>query len=330
MKRWSLIAAAAALMLGLSGLAYGQQHYVLSLSTWGSPKHPQVTQFVPMFVKLVEKRSHGQIKFRVFQGGELVKEKFVSTAIPQDTADISLSVLERWSSRVPDFEIFGSPLWSWSMTKTLHDLVPGKPVFDYLAKQLQGQGAVLLAAFDIGPPVFVTNFKVRKPGDLKGHTIRVYSKGTAQIVQTLGGAPATIGVGEVYTALQRGTVDGAIGGLGGAVGLKYYEVGKYMFSPMGALGSLINGYVMSKQKFDSLPPNLQKVIVKSANEARNHAQKALISIYSKQLKEVKKAGKNVYALKPHGALWNQWSAAIAPLVKKGKAEYPAKLVKMVQ
>jgi len=329
MKRLSSIVAALALAVGLSGAAYGQKHYVLSLSTWGSPKHPQVTQFVPMFVKLVEQRSHGQITFKVFQGGELVKEKFVSTAIPQDVADISLSVLERWSSRVPDFEILGSPLWTWPMTRTLTDMVPGRPVFDYLNKQLKGQGAIMLAALDIGPPVLVTNFKVRKPSDLKGHTIRVYSRGTAQIVQTLGGAPATIGVGEVYTALQRGTVDGAIGGLGGAVGLKYYEVAKNIFSPMGVLGSLVNGYVMNEQKFDSLPPNLQKVIIDSANDARNHAEKELISIYSKQLKQVRKAGKDVYALKPQSELWTQWHNAIEPLIEKAKSEYPKQLVNML-
>ena len=144
-------------------------------------------------MKEVEQKSHGQITFKVFEGGELVKEKFVSTAIPQDVADISLSVLERWSSRVPDFEILGSPLWTWPMSKTLTDMVPGKPVFDYLNKRLEGQGAIMLAALDIGPPVVVSNFKVRKPSDLKGHTIRVYSRGTAQIVQTLAGLPRPSG-----------------------------------------------------------------------------------------------------------------------------------------
>lgn len=330
MKKRLSIVAALALAFGVSGAAHAQKHYVLSLSTWGSPKHPQVTQFVPMFVKEVEKKSHGQITFKVFEGGELVKEKFVSTAIPQDVADISLSVLERWSSRVPDFEILGSPLWTWPMSKTLTDMVPGKPVFDYLNKKLEGQGAIMLAALDIGPPVVVSNFKVRKPSDLKGHTIRVYSRGTAQIVQTLGGAPTTIGVGEVYTALQRGTVDGAIGGLGGAVGLKYYEVAKNMFSPMGVLGSLVNGYVMNKKKFDSLPPDLQKVIIASANDARNHAQSQLISIYSKQLKQVRKAGKDVHALKPQGEEWKQWHKAIEPLIKKGEGEYPKQLVNMLR
>ena len=47
MKRMWSIFATLALAIGLSGAAYGQKHYVLSLSTWGSPKHPQVTQFVP-------------------------------------------------------------------------------------------------------------------------------------------------------------------------------------------------------------------------------------------------------------------------------------------
>lgn len=328
MKRFTTVAATLLLAAALPLSATAAQ-YTLTLSSWGSAKHPQVTQFVPLFVKLVEKNSHGRIKLRVFSSGELVKERFVTTAIPQGTVDISLASLDLLSALVPDAGVFGSPMWGWSMTKTRDDLVPGKPVFEYFQKELAAHNTMLLAGFDVGPTVLVTRFKLQKPSDMKGHTIRVYSKSTGDIIKALGGAPATIGVGEVYTALQRGTVDGAIGGLGGAVGLKYFEVGNYMFSPNGALGTAINGYVMNLKKFESLPPDLQKVIVNSANEARNHAQNYLINIYDKQLAYVRSKGKGVTKLKIGSPTWKAWRHAIEPLVAKDRAHYPAKLVDML-
>ncbi|MGH2510833.1 MAG: hypothetical protein ACRDHZ_26005, partial [Ktedonobacteraceae bacterium] len=134
----------------------------------------------------------------------------------------------------------------------------------------------------------------------------------------------------VYTALERGTVDGALGGLGGAVGLKYYEPVKHMFAQMGVLGVDINGYVMNKKKFDELPTDLQKVITRSATDARNHCQEAFINEYSKELDQVRKAGKDVYVLKQNSPQWDQWRKAIAPLLKKQASEYPQKLVKLIR
>ena len=55
----------------------------------------------------------------------------------------------------------------------------------------------------------------------------------------------------------------------------------------------------------------------------------LISIYSKQLEQVHKAGKDVYALKPQGEEWKQWHDAIKPLIKKGETEYPKELVNLL-
>ncbi|MGA7802004.1 MAG: TRAP transporter substrate-binding protein DctP [Gammaproteobacteria bacterium] len=328
MKKSVSLAALLALVLALPATVRAHP-YVLSLSTWGSPKHPQVTHFVPEFVKLVERRSHGRIKFRVFSGGEMVKQRFVPTAIPQDTVDISLTTLDSWAGRIPETSILTSPLWTWSMQDALHGLVPGKPVFDYFQHKLEAQDARMIAMFDIGPPVLVTNFQLRNPSDLKGHTMRVYSKGAGLVMQTLGAAPATIGVGEVYSALQRGTVQGAMGGLGGAVGLKYYEVSKYTFAPMGALGTMIHAYVMNESKFESLPPDLQKVVMESATQARNDAQRYLISSYGSMLNTIRDHGVDVYELHRGTSQWKKWRAALEPLTKKSEHAYAPKLVKMV-
>jgi TRAP-type C4-dicarboxylate transport system substrate-binding protein len=329
MRKSKLLTAALAATLVLP-LAAQAERYRLSLSTWGSPKHPQVTQFVPKFVELVEEKSDGRIRMRVFEGGEMVKQQFVATAVPQGTVDISLTTLDNWSGRIPEVTALASPLWTWSMERARDELVPGKPVFDYFDSKLKDTGAMMIAMFDIGPPVLSANFDISKPEDMKGKTVRVYSKGAGQMMQALGAAPTTIGVGEVYSALQRGTVDGALGGLGGAVGLKHYEVTGRMFAPMGALGTLVHAYVMNKQNFEALPPDLQKVVMDAAAEARNQAQQHMIDSYDELLGVVREHGKQVVKLEEGSEQWNAWRAAQAPLIKQARAAYPPKLVEMIE
>lgn len=330
MKRSLTLATALAVAGLLAAAPASAKTYRLSLSSWGSPKHPQVTQFVPQFTKMVTKKSDGRIRFRVFEGGEMVKEEFVATAVPQDTVDISLTVLDTWAGRIPDVSITTSPLWTKSMEETRDQLLPGHPIFDYFDKQLRSQGAVLLSIFDIGPAVVTTTFKLEKPSDLRGKSLRVYSKGAGRVIQALGGSPVTMGVGDVYSALQRGTVDGAMGGLQGTVGLKYYEVGKELFVPNGALGTLIHAYVMNKEKFESLPPDLQKIITESATAARNHMQQYIIDKYGAFIQVVADHGVPVKQLHKGTPEWGEWQKALSGLAQEAEKTYPAPLVKLIR
>jgi TRAP-type transport system periplasmic protein len=301
----------------------------LSISTWGSPKHYQVEEFVPLFEKLLQEKSGGEIRTRTFAGGEMVKQQFVATAIPQGTVDISLTTLDNWSGQVPDVSILTTPLWTKSMEWTRDNLKSGNAIFDYFDARLREHGAVLIAMFDIGPPVLSANFDIAAPSDLSGKAIRVYSKGAGLVMQAVGASPTTMGVGDVYSGLQRGTVDGALGGLGGAVGLKHYEVARTMFVPNGVLGTLIHAYVMNKDKFESLSPELQRVVIDSAQEARDHMQQVAIDSLSSLLDEVRKNGNTVTIVEPGSEQWSAFQAALEPLAAESRAAYSPEIVQLV-
>lgn len=301
----------------------------LSISTWGSPLHPQVAEFIPAFTEALKEKSDGEFRLRVFQGGEMVKQEFVPTAIPQGTVDISLTTMDTWSGRIPEVTILTTPLWDKSMDWTLENLVPGNPVFDYFNNKLQEQGTVLLSMFDIGPAVISSRQSIKVPDDLKGKSIRVYSRGAGLVIQELGGSPITMGVGDVYSALQRGTIDGAMGGLGGAVGLKHYEVTDYMLAQSGVIGSLIHAYVMNKQKFDRLSPELRDALLDAVAEARGHMQEQLISIYDQQVQEVRDAGSTVTNLDPTSPEWDKWINALSDFTAQARQDYPADLTELI-
>jgi TRAP-type C4-dicarboxylate transport system substrate-binding protein len=301
----------------------------LSLSTWGSPKHPQVSEFVDRFVKAVEQKTKGEVRFRTFSGDEMVKQQFVATAVPQGTVDISLTTLDTWSGRIPEVSATVSPLWPFTTQMARDKFLPGHPVFEYFNGRLKQNGAIMLTMFDIGSPVVSTRMKIAGPEDIAGKTIRTYSKGASELLQAVGASPVTIGVGDVYSALQRGAVDGALGGIQGAVGLKHYEVTKYVMVPNGLFGTLVHAYVMNKNKWDSLSPEVRKVLQEAATEARNHSQDFMLNSYGKFVQVFRDKGLEVTEIKPGSDAWKQWQAKLGGLASRDRQRYPAELVKLL-
>lgn len=322
-----LCAAALASVLTVGGGAGAAER--LSLSTWGSPKHYQVAEFVPLFEEKLEQKTDGEIRLRTFEGGEMVQQQFVSSAVPQGTVDISLTTLDNWSGRIPDVGILTTPLWDKSMEWTRDNLKPGHPIFEYFDAKLREEGAKLLTLFDIGPPVVSANFEVAGPESFSGKAIRVYSKGSAEVIQAVGGAPTIMGVGDVYSALQRGTVQGALGGLGGAVGLKHYEVTDNMFVPNGVMGTLIHAYVMNLDRFESMSPEHQQAILEAAGEARDHMQQVAIDELESLLDEVRAAGNTVTVVERDGELWNAFAGKLEPLAEQAKTAYSKEVQELV-
>ncbi|HRY07730.1 MAG TPA: TRAP transporter substrate-binding protein DctP [Hyphomicrobiaceae bacterium] len=321
MHRVSVFIATA--LVACTAMAVSASAQRLTLSSWGSPKHYQVAEFVPLFEKLLKEKSGGKIKLNTFEGGEMVKQQFVATAIPQGTVDISLTTLDNWSGRITDVGILTTPLWNKSMTWTLENLKPGKPVFDFFDAKLRKEGAVMIAMFDIGPPVVSANFEFTGPDSFKNKSIRAYSKGAAEVLSALGAAPTIMGVGDVYSALQRGTVQGAMGGLGGAVGLKHYEVTTDMLVPNGVMGTLIHAYVMNKERFDGLSPELRKAVIDAATEARDHMQSFAIKKFDSLIDEVRTKGDRVTVVPPGSEMWNEYAKRLEPIAVAAKKTYSA-------
>ncbi len=328
MKRWATGFAVMVLALA-GGSAAAAQSYTLTLSTWGTPNHPQVRVFVPRFMELAEKESGGRLKFKYFPNGMMVKEAFVDTALPSGTVDISLTTMDNWAGRAPAVGVTTTPLWPYTMAQDKAELEPGKPLFRYFDSLLEKSNTRILALFDIGPAVLSTGFPLRTPAEIKGRVIRAVSKGSAEVLRALGASPVVLSVGDVYSALQRHTIDGAFSGLGAAAGLKYYEVSKYLMGTNGLTGAFINGYVMNLAKFNSLPQDLQKVLLDAAAKARDETQDALIKAYGEDLKKIAGHGVEVYVPQPGSKEWSAWQSALAGFKAQSEKSYPPELVKLL-
>jgi TRAP-type C4-dicarboxylate transport system substrate-binding protein len=99
---------------------------------------------------------------------------------------------------------------------------------------------------------------------LEGQKIRVWSKETSDLVSTVGATPVTVAYKEVYSALEKGVVDGALSGLVSGISQKWFEITK--FATIWNFAFPPDFAVVNLDAFNELPPDLQKLVLDTGEE----------------------------------------------------------------
>jgi len=100
---------------------------------------------------------------------------------------------------------------------------------------------------------------------LNGKKIRSFGADIPKIFEAIGAVPVSVGFGDIYEAVQRGTLDYSFINRGNINAIKVYEVGKYSCGPvMSIVGHLI---VIGQKTWDSLPPDIQQIMIEEAEKA---------------------------------------------------------------
>jgi TRAP-type C4-dicarboxylate transport system substrate-binding protein len=115
-----------------------------------------------------------------------------------------------------------------------------------------------IASFAFSSQYLWSKFLVNSLDDLKGKKVRIFAKSQADFFQALGAEPVSIPLAEVYTALERGTVDAVVTGPESGAGLKLNEVVGHVTDLQLGVGA---GFVVvSRRSWDTLPADLKKVV----------------------------------------------------------------------
>jgi TRAP-type C4-dicarboxylate transport system substrate-binding protein len=203
----------------------------------------------------VEKRTNGRVKINFFPGSTLLGPPQMYDGVVKGIADVGWSFLSYTRGRFPLFEVVDLPLGyktGYTASKMANELYR-----KFKPKELDD--AKLMYLFAHGPGLMVTNRPVYKLEDLKGMKIR--STGlSAKIVQALGGAPVGMPIAEAYDALMKGVTEGIVVPVEGLQQWKLAEVTKYVTESYGAAYTTCGFAIMNKNKWNSLPPDIQKII----------------------------------------------------------------------
>jgi tripartite ATP-independent transporter DctP family solute receptor len=144
---------------------------------------------------------------------------------------------------------------------------------DELRKSMREKAGLELLAFgELGFRQITNNVRpIVKPEDLKGIKLRVPGSETRVLsFEMLGAAPITMNLGEVYLALQQGTIDGQENPLITIKGRSFFEVNKYLSLTSHVYTPVT--FVMNGAKYDSLTPEMQALVKEKALEAAKYTR----------------------------------------------------------
>ena len=134
------------------------------------------------------------------------------------------------------------------------------------------------------------------------------------MIRALGGEPVVLPVGEIYSALEKGVVDGACMPAAGMIANKHFEVAKYRMEP--TFGSTNVLFVMNMGKWQRLSAEHKQMLLDAGAKTEIDAQKMGDEILKEEHAELAKVGVEVAKLPPEKATlvrdaWDksQWELA---------------------
>ncbi|KEQ16654.1 TRAP transporter substrate-binding protein [Endozoicomonas numazuensis] len=249
------------------------------------------------FSKLVDEMSDGRLTVKVYGGGELVPPLEVFDAVSNGTADMGHSGAYYWKGKEPAAQFFATVpfgLNAQEISSWIH-YGGGQELWDDLYKPFNlkpfagGNSGVQMAGW--------FNKEINSLEDLKGLKMRIPGMG-GEVFKRLGGVPVNLPGGEIFTALQTGTIDatewvGPYNDL--AFGL--YKAAKYYYYPGWHEPGTMLEFTVNLEKWNALPADLQAIVTTAARAvnqdmideytARNNAAlKQLVEEHGVQLKKL--------------------------------------------
>lgn len=127
----------------------------------------------------------------------------------------------------PDFAIIGTPYMFDTQEQQKKLFESG--ALDELFVTTESAGFDVLAAYSLGPrSVYTADKQIKTPEDLAGYKIRVMQSDTmVQMLNLMGGIGTAMSQGDVYSAIQAHTINGAENNIITYTELKHYEVAPY-------------------------------------------------------------------------------------------------------
>jgi TRAP-type transport system periplasmic protein len=261
-QRRTLLKTSAAVALGAPGLSgLAQQAVTLKFHTFMAPQSNVWLSMHKPWMEKVEKDSGGRIKFEAYPAMQLGGTPVQLYDQAKDgVVDVVWTLPANTAGRFPRIEVFELPFIMNNAEAT------SKAYWEYHQTMAPDEfkDTQVLALHVHGPGMFHTKDKlIKHPDDLKGMKMRGPTRQITKMLGFIGAIPVGMPLPQIPDALSKGTIDGCVIPWEVVPSVKVHELTRFhsQFDPAGgALYTTTFVMAMNRAKYNSLPPDLKKVI----------------------------------------------------------------------
>ncbi|MBN2885157.1 MAG: TRAP transporter substrate-binding protein [Chromatiaceae bacterium] len=246
---------------GAASMAHAKAEYDWKMVTTWPKNFPGLGTGANNLAALIEQMSGGRIKVHVYGAGELVPAFEVFDAVSRGTAQMGHGSAYYWKGKSEAAQFFSTVPFGLTAQEMNAWIYHGGGL--ELWSELYGQfGLIPAPAGNSGVQMGGWfNKEIKSVEDLKGLKMRIPGLG-GEVLARAGGTPVNLPGGELFTALQNGTIDatewvGPYNDL--AFGL--YKAAKYYYYPGWHEPGTIMEAMVNKQAFEALPADLQAIVL---------------------------------------------------------------------
>lgn len=259
---------------------------VLKVAMLG-PKHIAMMRATQLIMDRVEQASNGRLKFEYYYSDSLIPAKEAVEGLKEKIADIATIIPAYTPGKLPLLSVGFVPVTGnsyFSAAMAMADLCKTPE----LEAELGKWGIRYLSHLQTSSNGVWSKKVLNSIADMKGMKIRSIGA-QATLVKALGAVPvATIGT-EIYTALQRGTLDGAVANPTWGLSYRFQEpCSDYLRLRFGATSHLL---AITKDAWGKIPADLQKMFEDLLEETCKEGAEIYEGSGEKGLKESEAAGK---------------------------------------
>jgi len=242
------------------------------------------------FKELVEERSEGRIIVNLFPDAVLGTELENLEQVKINEVQMSIFGDNLTGQLAPEFDPTIVPF----IYKNIDDVfaVWDGEIGDLIKEAVETRGNQYVVALQArGARNLTANKPINSPSDLKGLKIRVPEiKSWLTVWESLGAIPTPIAWSETYSALQTNVADGQENPISNISVNKIYEVNNYVMMTEHLYN--VFHWTINKDFYNSLPPDLQDIIMDTAAETTKWGDSQLYDAENALKEEMVELGVN--------------------------------------
>ncbi len=253
---------AAASLLAWQAPARAQQKTIVwNLPTVAAPTYYHTVNYTAFAAKVKEK-SGGRMEIRIHPASSLYPSFELIPAVLDGRSEIGTVLASYLTDVLLEMGPLELPFMTGSVEEHKKAALQLRPFY---TEMLAKKGLKLLSIHAWPSQQIFSTTPIRTVADWKGKKLRVYGSDSANIARILGAAPVNMAFGEVYSALEKKTVDGAMTSATNAEPMKFFEVAKFL-DYWYLAGAAMEWLVANQKSWDALPKDLQQVVLDSMKE----------------------------------------------------------------